>query len=55
MKFSFTKALALSCLLDNWNPFTGVRADQPVHCLREQTFGVWNFKVHKETQQVNLF
>jgi len=27
--------------------FTTVRADQPVHCLRGQLYGVWNFHVSK--------
>jgi len=27
MKFSLAKALAISCLIDNYNPFTSVRAD----------------------------
>ena len=43
MKFNYANALAISLLL------APVAADQPVHCLREQIFGVWNFKVHKET------
>ena len=36
-------SLAAACLLFNLNPFTEVKADQPVHCLRESIFGVWNF------------
>ena len=41
------------CLLANLNPF--VKADQPVHCLRENIYGQWEFKVSKETSAVNLF
>lgn len=32
-----------------------VRADQPVHCLRGQLYGVWNFHVSKSADKVNLF
>lgn len=32
-----------------------VRADQPVHCLRENMYGVWDFHVSTDTQTVNLF
>ena len=45
--------LAKLCLLFNLNPF--VKADQPVHCLRESMFGVWNFHVTKDVDNVNLF
>lgn len=27
--------------------FNTVKADQPVHCLRGQLYGVWNFHVSK--------
>jgi hypothetical protein len=27
--------------------FSFVKADQPVHCLRGQLYGVWNFHVSK--------
>lgn len=33
----------------------GVKADQPVHCLRENVYGVWDFHVSEDTQNVNLF
>ena len=46
-------SLAAFCLLANLNPF--VKADQPVHCLREDLFGVWNFHVSKEKAIVNLY
>ena len=42
------KSLAVACLLGNMNPFSDsgvVKADQPVHCLREQLFGMWKFHV----------
>jgi hypothetical protein len=32
-----------------------VKADQPVHCLRESFFGEWNFKVSNDSQTLNLF
>jgi hypothetical protein len=32
-----------------------VRADQPVHCLRENMYGLWDFHVSTDTQNVNLF
>ena len=32
-----------------------VRADQPVHCLRQDVYGDWTFRVSKESGVVNLF
>lgn len=32
-----------------------VSADQPVHCLRGQVFGVWKFYVSSQVDHVNLF
>ena len=54
---STIKSLAVACLLYNINPFekAQVKADQPVHCLREQMFGVWNFHTSKDKGKVNLF
>ena len=59
MKF-MTKALArlitISMLL--MNPMTsefGARADQPVHCLRQDIYGDWTFHVGKDQELVNLF
>lgn len=54
---STIKSLAVACLLYNLNPFdqAHVKADQPVHCLREAMFGVWNFHVSKDKGKVNLF
>ena len=51
------KSLAVACLVSNLNPFSEnvVKADQPVHCLREQLFGMWKFNVSGESQSVNLF
>ena len=30
-------------------------ADQPVHCIREELFGIWNFHVSADKGNVNLF
>ena len=50
------KSLAVACLVYNLNPSQlGVKADQPVHCLKDDAFGEWDFHVSKEIQQVNLF
>jgi hypothetical protein len=43
---------AITCLLLN---IKLIKADQPVHCLREQLFGVWNFHVSKNKSTINLF
>lgn len=48
-------ALVLSDTSINNNKPLVVRADQPVHCLRGQLYGVWNFHVSKEEENVNLF
>ncbi len=32
-----------------------VKSDQPVHCIRGQVYGTWNFYVSQNTEQVNLF
>lgn len=32
-----------------------VRADQPVHCLRGQLYGLWHFYVSSEPALVNLY
>ena len=32
-----------------------VKADQPVHCLRQDIYGDWTFKVSKDQQVVDLF
>jgi len=48
------RSLAIACLVHNLNPFT-VKADQPVHCLREDLFGNWKFYVSNESSIVNLF
>ena len=47
------KTLAVLCLLNNVNPF--VRADQPVHCLKENILGSWDFHVSEEASDVNVF
>ena len=46
------KSLAVACLVSNLNPFAVsdvVKADQPVHCLRESLFGNWKFHVSADT------
>ena len=47
----------MACLVSNLNPFAEnvVKADQPVHCLREQLYGNWQFYVSNESATVNLF
>lgn len=52
MKTSFS-TFAIACLIANINPF--VKADQPVHCLRETLFGQWNFHVSAEKAVVSLW
>ena len=42
-KFGF-KSLAVACLVLNMNPLP-TKADQPVHCLKDQVFGDWDFHV----------
>ena len=32
-----------------------VKGDQPVHCLRENLYGVWDFHVTANPQTINLF
>jgi hypothetical protein len=32
-----------------------VEADQPVHCVRENVYGMWEFHVSKDKGTVNLF
>jgi hypothetical protein len=60
MKF-LGKSLAVACLLANINPFNNeekgafVAADQPVHCIREELFGIWNFHVSADKSNINLF
>jgi len=48
MKKSMKAIVAIMCLVNNLQPedITFVRADQPVHCLRGQVYGVWNFHVN---------
>ena len=31
------------------------RADQPVHCLKDDVFGTWDFHVNAQVNTVNLF
>lgn len=65
MKFTSVKNLARSfavaCLITNTNPFNNeaatpfVAADQPVHCIREELYGIWNFHVSTDKSNINLF
>ena len=32
-----------------------VKADQPVHCLRENLYGVWDFHVSQDKGTIDLF
>ena len=32
-----------------------MQADQPVHCLREKLYGMWEFHVSKDINNVNLY
>ena len=34
---------------------TSTKADQPVSCLREQVYGLWEFHVNTQVDNVNLF
>ena len=34
---------------------TFAKADQPVHCLRQEVYGDWTFHISKESESVNLF
>lgn len=45
-------SLAVLCLINNLNP---VKADQPVHCLKENVLGKWKFTLSKNIEEVNLF
>ena len=45
-------SLAVACLVYNLNP---IKADQPVHCLRESLFGKWDFHVSSDQATVNVF
>ena len=53
------KAFVYFCLINSLadldNKVLVVKADQPVHCLRGQVFGVWNFHVSQSSDSVNLF
>lgn len=59
---NLARSLVVACLLANSNPFSSestgsglVRADQPVHCIREELFGIWNFHVSSDKSNINLF
>ena len=45
-------SLATLCLIYNINP---IKADQPVHCLRDYVFGEWDFHVSQQVESLNLF
>ena len=57
---NIAKSLAVACLISNTNPFSDsasqfVAADQPVHCIRETLYGIWNFHVSSDKSNINLF
>ena len=35
--------------------YSSVLADQPSHCLREKIYGMWEFHVSKDVENINLF
>lgn len=43
------KAMVIGLLLGT------VSADQPVHCLRQDLYGEWEFSLNQESQAVDLF
>ena len=49
------KSLAVACLVFNLSPTDFVKADQTVHCLRDDAYGEWDFHVSTELDTVNLF
>ena len=66
MKFNYSnlaRSFAVACLITNTNPFNNndeaaspfVAADQPVHCIREELYGIWNFHVSADKSNINLF
>lgn len=54
-QYKLKTSLAVACLINNLNPFHSVRADQPVHCLKDDVFGTWDFHVNSDINTVNLF
>ena len=51
MKAFIQNVAVIAMLLGRSN----VKADQPVHCLRQDIYGEWTFKVSKEQELINLF
>ena len=51
MKAFIQNVAVIAMLLGGSN----VKADQPVHCLRQDIYGEWTFKVSKEQELINLF
>ena len=47
-KRGITKSLAVACLVLNMHP-SEILADQPVHCLKDNVFGQWDFHVSNES------
>ena len=48
-------SLAIAFLLNYLPSSNFVRADQPVHCLKDDVFGTWDFHVNSQPETVNLF
>lgn len=53
MQRLFSSSIVLSGLLLSEKKLA--RADQPVHCLRQDIYGDWTFKVSKDQGTVDLF
>ena len=45
----------MACLLNLLTLEDVARADQPVHCLKDDIFGTWDFHVNSQVNTVNLF
>ena len=54
-KGGIKRSLAIACLLNNLSLDDVVRADQPVHCLKDDVFGTWDFHINSHVDTVNLF
>jgi len=48
-------SVAVLALIGKLDLIKEVRADQPVHCLRGQVYGMWHFYTTEHADKVNLF
>jgi len=55
LKAKGMKNIAIAALIYNLSLTDIVKADQPVHCLKDDAFGEWEFHVSQEVSSVNLF